>query len=115
MNRGEKLNIEFVRTCLQNYLTWGFCCLVPVLGNPPYYCLLLEQTELDKKTIENELETTLQKNFHYHKARQFGQLDKVKVIIDPKVSQWLQGNKRLGDGKYSLLITKPLSLLSNTL
>ncbi|PHV61255.1 GH3 family domain-containing protein [Cyanobacterium aponinum] len=107
---GEKLNIEFVRECLNNFLKWGFCCLVPVSGNPPHYCLLLEQAQEEEEEIIRKLETALQENFHYHKARQFGQLDRVKVIINPQVSQWLRGNKRLGDGKYPILVTKPLNL-----
>lgn len=109
---GEKLNIEFVKKCLNNYLKWGFCCLIPVSGNPPHYCFLLEKTDLKKDAIADELETALQQNFHYHKARQFAQLDKVKVIINPKVLQWLQDNKRLGDGKYPILITTPTTLPS---
>lgn len=48
----------------------------------------------------------LQKNFNYHKARQFGQLGTVKVIINSKVNQWLQDDRRLGDGKYSILVKK---------
>lgn len=107
---GEKLNIEFVRKCLHNYWKSGFCCLVPVLGNPPYYCLLLEEAAAEKDEIAQQLESALQKNFHYHKARQFSQLGNVKVIINPEVSQWLPGNKRLGDGKYPILATKPLTL-----
>lgn len=52
----------------------------------------------------------LQQNFNYHKARQFAQLGTVKVIINSKVTQWLQGHKRLGDGKYSILVKKEFKI-----
>ncbi|MDJ0845029.1 GH3 family domain-containing protein [Crocosphaera sp.] len=107
---GEKLTIEFVRKCFNQlgYLQRGFCCLVPVMGNPPYYCLLLEQSQEDSQTIIEKLENILQQSFHYQKARQFNQLGQLQVIIDPQVTQYLQTNKRSGDCKYPILLTKPL-------
>ncbi|MGK7940317.1 MAG: GH3 auxin-responsive promoter family protein [Crocosphaera sp.] len=108
---GEKLSLEFVRHCLHQlgYLQWGFCCLVPVTGQPPYYCLLLEQAYHDSEAIAQQLEHTLQANFHYHKARQFKQLGKLQVIIDKQVTQCLPKQQRLGDCKYPVLVTKPLT------
>ncbi|MDJ0508504.1 MAG: GH3 auxin-responsive promoter family protein [Crocosphaera sp.] len=106
---GEKLSLEFVRNCLEQlgYLQWGFCCLVPVVGQPPSYYLLLEQAYHDSEAIAEKLDHALQNNFHYHKARQFQQLGKPKVIIDKQVTQWLQTGARLGDCKYTILVTKP--------
>jgi len=107
---GEKLTIGFVTECLNQlgYLESGFCCLVPVLGDVPHYCLLLEQSPEAPETITQNLEAALQKNFHYHKARQFGQLGRVEVMIHKQIIQCLPGNKRLGDCKYPILGTKPL-------
>lgn len=107
---GEKLSLEFVRNSLDQlgYLQWGFCCLVPVVGQPPYYCLLLEQAYDDSEAIAQQLEYTLQANFHYQKARQFQQLGRAKVIINKQVTQCLQTSQRLGDCKYPILLTNPL-------
>jgi hypothetical protein len=109
---GEKLTIEFVTQCFNHlgYLQWGLACLVPLSNSPPHYCLLLEASPLTKDRITSELETALQTNFHYRKARQLGQLGPVGVIVDRQVPKWLQDNKRLGDCKYPVLRTQPLEL-----
>ncbi len=110
---GEKLTVDFVQQILQDLglLNWGFCSLVPVLTEPPHYCLFLERSPLPTTEIQASLERALQKGFHYHHARSLGQLGRVEVIIDPQILQRLQANKRAGDRKYPLLQVQPLTRL----
>ena len=108
---GEKLSLAFVTDCLQElgYLQGGFCCLAPVLTSPPHYCLFLERSSSPPEAIAIEVENALQQAFHYQQARQLGQLATLRVVIHPKVSQWLKGDRRLGDYKHSILRIQPLT------
>lgn len=109
---GEKLTEAFIHKLLKDlgFPAWGFCCIAPILTNPPHYCLFLERSPLTPLEISTQLETAFQTSFHYQHARSLGQLGAIQVIIDPQISQRFQGNKRLGDRKYSLLQVKPINL-----
>lgn len=104
---GEKLTEAFVNKILKDLgvTAWGFCCLVPLVGNPPHYCLLIERSPETLETITSQLETALQTGFHYRQARLLGQLGAAQVIIDPQVSENLNRGKRMGDRKYAVLQT----------
>ncbi len=102
---GEKLTEAFVASILNElgFTLWGFCCLVPIPGNPPYYCLFLEQSPEKTDVISTQLETALQTGFHYHRARLLGQLAAVQVVIDKQAAALVNGKGRIGDRKYSVL------------
>src|SRR5262245_21167395 len=69
---GEKLNENFVRSCLEKLTPPGsFQTLLPVLPEqgPAYYLLLVDHLPETHKQIEAELESELCRAYHYRNAR----------------------------------------------
>ncbi len=107
---GEKLTESFVATVLRDLglVQCGFCCLVPVSTSPPHYCLVVERCNGPLDSLASQLEAALQAAVHYRHARVLGQLDSVRVAINPRIIEQLLHRGRMGDRKLSLLCTQPM-------
>ncbi|MBE9204312.1 GH3 auxin-responsive promoter family protein [Synechocystis salina LEGE 06099] len=108
---GEKLTEEFVAQTLRELGLvdgGGLCCLVPVPGPQPHYVLYLSSTARmaiarEEQTLAQRLDHSLQRSFHYRRARQLTQLAPVQVRTDGYPHWLTQG--RWGDEKgYCLRI-----------
>ena len=117
---GEKLEESFVRSAIEftvsqflgaDDLVIGAAMLVPIVGPPAGYCLLVEGGfELDLARVVPKLEMFLCRNPHYNYARQVGQLNEVLVKRIKRKSLWsdfesncIESGIRLGDIKPMVL------------
>ncbi|MBE9175716.1 GH3 auxin-responsive promoter family protein [Synechocystis salina LEGE 06155] len=108
---GEKLTEEFVAQTLTDLGLadgGGLRCLVPVSAPQPYYVFYLSPAAMmaiagEEQTLAQRLDHSLQRSFHYRRARQLAQLGLVQVKTDGYPHWLTQG--RWGDEKgYCLRI-----------
>jgi hypothetical protein len=102
---GEKLTVEFVDAVLGDMP--GFAFLVPVAGERPFYCLVLNAALVAEEQIDelvNYADKQLSQNPQYQYARDIGQLAALKArrLNDP-VAEYericVESGQRLGDIK----------------
>lgn len=98
---GEKLTDAFVTRCLPDSST-GFCMLIPVMAETPYYVLVSDPSADDRLTAW--VEKRLMKNPQYAYARQLGQLQPLKLLtirhpLAAYQQRMAQRGMRLGDIK----------------
>lgn len=104
---GEKLNDEFVLSCMAGVA--GFRLLIPVLADQPYYTLVLdEEMKQDAQALVQELETGLMRNPQYAYARRIGQLAPLSVMqaskpLDAYIQRCMNKGARMGDVKLTAL------------
>ncbi|QUS60043.1 GH3 auxin-responsive promoter family protein [Synechocystis sp. PCC 7338] len=110
---GEKLTEEFVAETLNNLglvNNTDLCCLVPVSEPQPHYALYLSHGAMmaiagEEQTLAQRLDHSLQRSFHYRRARQLAQLAPVQVRTDGYPHGLTQG--RWGDEKGYYLRIPP--------
>ncbi|MEB3215306.1 MAG: GH3 auxin-responsive promoter family protein [Nostocales cyanobacterium 94392] len=112
---GEKLHSEFVREILETLPLEGTCfkTLVPVKYPKEHYILLVDTANEKPEKIAFQLEESLQKSYHYHRARLLEQLQTVQVMISSKIPEIISlyktnSGKKWGDLKHDILATQPI-------
>ena len=111
---GEKLNENFVRSCLEKLSAPGSIqSLLPVAPErgASYYLLLTDGLTKEGAQIEAELESELCRAYHYRNARLLGQLGPVRVRVAPRLREEFYGyfagkGMKWGDIKHLHLIRK---------
>lgn len=113
---GEKLHSEFVREILETLPLQGSCfkTLVPVKYPKEHYILLVDTAKDTPKKIALQLEESLQKSYHYHRARLLEQLQPAQVMISSKIPEIISlyktnSGKKWGDLKHDILTTQPIA------
>jgi hypothetical protein len=120
---GEKLTEAFVQTVMTQLplAGVGFKSLVPVWPHrdqPAHYVLLLDRlptiASFPPDQLAQQLELCLADAYHYHQARQLGQLSAAQVRIDLSLPELLaqartQSGAVWGGVKHPLLATVPLA------
>lgn len=112
---GEKLHSEFVREILETLPLEEtyFKSLVPVKHPKEHYILLIDTAKIHPDKIALQLEESLQKSYHYHRARLLEQLQAVEVLVSSKIPEILSlyktnSGKKWGDLKHDILATQPI-------
>lgn len=104
---GEKLNDDFVSSCLEGVT--GFRMLVPVRMPKPGYVLVVDdQYEHTPAQLIDLIETRLCANPQYAYARRMGQLGKLSIVtasnpLDKYAARLANAGGRLGDLKVTAL------------
>jgi GH3 auxin-responsive promoter len=114
---GEKLNEAHVSRVMRNVfkelaISPSFAMLAcDTEQSSPSYVLYIDAVELDdalKQAAANQIEAGLQENFHYHYARQLGQLSALRVFHAEGAAQaYMAANIRNGRRAGDI---KPLAL-----
>jgi GH3 auxin-responsive promoter len=109
---GEKLHSDFVCQVLDDLPLEGTCfkSLVPAKLPKEHYILLVDKVNLPPQILAQQLDTKLQESPQYKHARLLGQLQSVRVIVHPLVSEIISLHKvslgkKWGDLKHDVLVT----------
>ena len=109
---GEKLHSDFVRQVLDAlpFEETCFKSLVPAKFPKEHYILLVDKVNLSPQILAQQLDTMLQESPQYKHARLLGQLQSVRVIVHPLVSEIISLHKvslgkKWGDLKHDVLVT----------
>ena len=113
---GEKLTEVFVRNTIQKLTLPDsrFQVLIPVLhAKRSYYTLLVDNLSTDLTACAEQLDCLLQESFMYRSARLVGQLDKVKIKVNPLAESlyldyFFKAGMKLGNIKHRYLLNKPI-------
>ncbi len=115
---GEKLSGQHVETSIQSVekrcgVRFAFAMVAPVLDPQSlgyvFYVRLIDGTKTDWRKTGNLLEEELNRNFHYHHARQLSQLRPIRIFRvagDANVAyrrRLMQKGARTGDIKFGVL------------
>ena len=114
---GEKLHFQFVSSVLDHLdLPVGcFQSVVPVCQPTHHYVLLLSHCDREVSGLAQQFEQALCQSFHYHLARQLGQLAPARVVVSATIAEQLsalraQAGQRWGDIKHPRLTVVPIDL-----
>lgn len=113
---GEKLTEPFVQKVFSELPLSDsrFQLLFPVLNQKrPYYRLILDHFKGELEHCERLLDSLLQKSHRYKAARLIGQLDAVKITVNPDaegkyMNYFVNKGMKSGNVKHRFLFNKPI-------